>query len=140
MIFSALSDIRSVACYVPLNIQNGQRITMAIGSRNQERIAEFIGKHDEFRIASMSAERVMHGGHPTTWGQLDESFKTEIKDMIYDSDIYVVYSYITPIGWMPLNSQEYGNWHVPVYRYSNTTSQHQSILKYAIRTSGESIV
>lgn len=50
---------------------------------------------------------------------------TSIPDLI-GAD-YIVYSYATPIAWY-----RNGLWHVPAYKYSQSTSRHQSIVRQAL--------
>jgi hypothetical protein len=44
-------------------------------------------------------------------------------------DIYVVYSYTTPIAWKPVKR---GFWTIPQVNYSQTTLRHQAIVRKAV--------
>lgn len=50
---------------------------------------------------------------------------TSLRDL--EGAEYIVYSYATPIAWF-----KNGGWQVPSYKYSVSTSRHQSIVRNAI--------
>ena len=50
-------------------------------------------------------------------------------DLIGVGQVYVVFSYATPVGWFDYRR---GTWVMPRVRYSATTSRHQGLLRRAI--------
>jgi len=58
------------------------------------------------------------------FGQLPYEESEQLKAALADKDVYVVYSFRTPIGWT--FSQE---WKIPHVLYSNTTIHHQNLLR-----------
>lgn len=98
---------------------------MAFAQKNRIRVGKAIANRETFRHASMHAEWVTEGREPN-WGHLSYHPETitEIRNLVKDRDLYVVYSYNTPIAYA---------WdkevHVPNHRYSVTTSHHQTIAK-----------
>jgi hypothetical protein len=64
---------------------------------------------------------------------LDLSFACGLLDynhskiLINEKPSYIVFSYSTPIAWYGING-----WNLPSIRYSQSTSQHQSLVRRAI--------
>lgn len=61
-------------------------------------------------------------------GDMPEPWRSEYRET--RTTAYTVYSYATPIAWY---DSERAEWVVPDIRYSASTSQHQSLVRYALR-------
>jgi len=101
---------------------------MALRS-NRAIITKLISRHEEFKIATMRAERLERGSY-TSFGQLPQNWRSTYTRDVSDKDVYVVYSYQTPIGWVKLDGEN--EWTIPDVNYSVTTTHHQHVLMCAI--------
>lgn len=93
---------------------------MAIQTRNRNIIESKLISQEPFKIASMK------GGEDTGMGILPDELRARFEA---DSPFYVVYSYRTPIAWVSKD----GEWVVPDVKYSATTTNHQNIVRVAVR-------
>lgn len=59
-------------------------------------------------------------------GQLPEQYQIELKQATQDNQVYVVFSFQTPIAWCISNETD--KWVIPDVTYSVTTSAHQSLV------------
>lgn len=90
---------------------------------------QVIGGGIEFNAGAMSARSYAPAeSRRLKFGQLPEEYAEEIRS---GHVIYIVFSYQTPIMWF---DSETGKWRFPRVTYSRTTSQHQSIAEYTIKT------
>jgi hypothetical protein len=100
---------------------------MAFSQKNRVKVAKAIANRQEFDHASMSGEWVSNTSW-FNWGRLNNhpETKAEIENLLKDRDLYMVFSYVTPIAYA---------WdkeiHVLPHRYSPTTDDHQSIVSLA---------
>lgn len=91
-----------------------QKIAINIANRTNFRFGNISGQwSEEFDLGS--------------FGRLPDFLRDQLKAAAKDKDLYIVRSYLTPIGWA--NDRE---WFIPEVKYSNTTTHHQSILQVAI--------
>lgn len=60
------------------------------------------------------------------FGILPEDYKAELKAATQDNQVYVVFSFQTPIAWCISNETD--KWVIPDVTYSVTTSAHQSLV------------
>lgn len=99
---------------------------MAFSQKNRIKVGKLIHERKEFKHASMSGEWVTAGG--ANWGQLNWHPETvaKMQELLKERDLYVVYSYATPIAYAWDREM-----HVPDHKYSVTTTHHQSIVKLA---------
>ena len=100
---------------------------MAFSQKNRIKVGKAIHDRKPFKHASMSGEWISDGF--STWGRLpytDPDTKAEMETLLKDRDLYVVFSYDTPIAYA---------WdkeiHVPDNKYSVTTTHHQAIVGLA---------
>lgn len=76
-------------------------------------------------------------GEPGDWaygpmlGRLPDKWR-EVFMQDRDQIDYVVYSYATPIAWRRQIPGFGFSWEVPAARYSDTTTQHQHTIRYAV--------
>lgn len=96
---------------------------MAIGMSNRVKIADNINNRARFAIASMSGKWVSDADH-VTWGELPAETKTEMIELLKTRNLYLVYSYETPIAYAWGDDVI-----VPDTHYSKTTSDHQKIAR-----------
>lgn len=96
---------------------------MAI-SANRGKIEHHIRSRTPFKIASMSGRWVNE--HNSDWGCLDPGTKYKMQELLKDRDLYVVYSYQTPIAYAYDRTI-----HIPDIKYSVTTTNHQGIVYMA---------
>lgn len=96
---------------------------MSLLTKTQAKVRKLIQNRTEFTHANMSGKWVT-GASDVTWGRLPAGPKTDMINLLKDRDLYVVYSYLTPIayGWTQSLT-------IPDVTYSPTTSGHQSIVR-----------
>lgn len=83
-------------------------------------------------LAARFVQSTPYGG----WGMLDRGSAELLDQVIRDSgQVFVVWSYDTPIGWWA-KGQAGNGWHVPDVKYSVTTTNHQNVLATAIAHPG----
>lgn len=99
---------------------------MAFGRKNQTRIMNHITAREEFQIESMSGKWITHS--LSNVGQLNYHPETlaTINTLLKDRDLYVVYSYATPIAYAYDRTLT-----IPAHKYSATTNHHQALAKAA---------
>lgn len=101
---------------------------MAFSQKNRIKIANHIIARETFVHASMSATWVTSEYGLSNVGQLNYHPETlaEVNNLLKDRDLYVIYSYNTPIAYA---------WdrtiHILDHHYSVTTAHHQTIVKLA---------
>ena len=100
---------------------------MALSNANRIKVGKAIHNREEFKHASMSGKWISNRSY-LDWGQLQFHPETveEMQKLLADRDLYVVFSYTTPIAYAWDREM-----HVPDHKYSVTTSHHQSIAKLA---------
>ena len=92
---------------------------------NQKQAVDYIARLDEFEASALSGRWawVPQTGRltdPVSLAQLDEAQKL-------GAQIYVVFSYGTPIAWYSYTH----DWHLVSQKFSPTTSKHQSVVRRA---------
>lgn len=100
---------------------------MAFSQANRIKVGKAIHERKPFKHASMSGEWVSSTEFSyRLHGQLPQETVSEMRELLKDRDLYVVYSYRTPIAYA---------WnrkiHIPSHHYSATTTHHQIIAKLA---------
>lgn len=97
---------------------------MAFSQKNRIKVAKLINSRTPFNHASMSGKWVSEGDfYPGRLNAHPETV-TLMKELLKDRDLYVVYSYATPIAYAWDRTL-----HTPAHYYSATTSHHQSITR-----------
>jgi hypothetical protein len=99
---------------------------MALHQKNRQKVTDAIRNRQEFHIASMSGELVKEHQTALETGRLPDFLRDQLNAHLRDKDVYVVYSYSTPIGWA--YDREF---FIPDVQYSATTKHHQSVLQVA---------
>lgn len=116
---------------------------MPIGPRSQNDIIRGISRKQNFDIANMSGhwfDSNELNGKPV--GMLPKTFHESLVLHNKDSDLFVVFSYDTPIAWYALNdsiSDGTDQWYYPKTYYSNATSIHQNITRTAMSIEGSTV-
>ena len=87
----------------------------------------FIQNLRNFRGNSIHGDWIPAGWSIGT-GMLNDNERCLLKATYETGNIYVVYSYDTPIAWYSIP----GGWHVVTQKFSRTTSRHQSIVRRAL--------
>jgi len=106
---------------------------MALRSAGLDKIRKGVVGGREFNAGNVRAA-VYQLGQLVPIGRLceklpeDHPYRWDLINMV--EPVYVVFSYATPIGWRPVDSEL---WRVPPVSYSRTTTNHQSALNAAIR-------
>lgn len=97
---------------------------MAFSQKNRIAVGKAIHDRKPFKHASMSGEWISEYG--LSHGRLPQETIDEMQKLLKDRDLYVVFSYGTPIAYA---------WdkeiHIPDHKYSVTTTHHQTIVKLA---------
>lgn len=65
------------------------------------------------------------------WGMLPEDEAAILERSLERGQVFVVWSYDTPIGW-----RDHMGWRVPDVKYSVTTTNHQNVLSVAFANRG----
>jgi hypothetical protein len=103
---------------------------MALHGTTPAKMAKAINTYTPFKIGNVSAKRWITGEWPSM-GRLPMEYINRLNSDNEDHDVYVVYSYATPIGWVKLDGND--NWVIPDTKYSPTTTNHQSTLRSITR-------
>lgn len=104
---------------------------MGLKWTTQRTIDKLVNKHEPFLLGNVSAILVKQG-EQVDCGRLGAIWA--IEDIITksrESDLYVVYSYKTPIGWVKTDNSG-DTWTVPDIYYSPSTKHHQNVLAASI--------
>lgn len=64
-------------------------------------------------------------------GMLPSEFAKVLNEHSMLGDLFVIYSYSTPMAWYLLNEGA-SKWYYPNTRYSVSTTQHQGAIRYAL--------
>lgn len=98
---------------------------MAHGIKSQVIIENSIRDGKPFRASALS------GGNFHGYGRLPDPYLSLLKAGIEQgADLYMVYSYYTPIAWRAKKGAF--KWVIPDVGYSATTSSHQALIKRII--------
>lgn len=100
---------------------------MAFQQHNRIKVGKAIHERKPFVHASMSGKWM--SSYDFTWnsyGKLPQEDVSILRELLKDRDLYIVYSYRTPIAYAWDRTM-----HVFDNTYSVTTNQHQSIVKLA---------
>ncbi len=65
------------------------------------------------------------------WGMLPQAEVEILERSLERGQVFVVWSYDTPIGW-----RDHMGWRVPDVKYSVTTTNHQNVLRVAVAHPG----
>lgn len=97
---------------------------MAFQQKNRIKVGKAIDSREEFQHAAMSGKWLTERDITNYYGDLPPTYVKELNTLLATSDVYVVYSYRTPIAYAA--SKEFT---IPDVKYSMTTMHHQSIVK-----------
>lgn len=98
---------------------------MAFTQKNRIKVGKLIHSREPFKHASMSGKWInSHDFSQTSYGQLPQETVSLMRELLKDRDLYVIYSYKTPIAYAYDKTM-----HVPDHNYSQTTTHHQTIAK-----------
>lgn len=110
-------------------------ILMAKPRNNAETVAEIVSRRDTSNPkGTLSAEWLNTRSAENRRGELPDTIGSPIN---YGDDVYVVYSYDTPILWWVESDRR---WYAPKVRYSPTTSQHQMSVSWALLSADQGVV
>lgn len=115
---------------------------MALQSKTRQIVETSVDRKQNFDRGNISGKWV-DPNYFTGWhiGQLPSDFSKVLKEHNKGTDLFVVYSYQTPIAWFSLSdSDSNGNnkWYYVDHKYSVSTTQHQSAVRYALK--GKNVV
>jgi len=102
---------------------------MGLAQTTRNKIDKAVNRHEEFKFGNVSAKRYETGDY-IPMGKLPSFLQSQLSGLQLDYDVYVVYSYQTPIGWTRIASLP-SEWFIPTQYYSNTTTHHQHMLMWA---------
>lgn len=89
-------------------------------------MAKAVRSYTPFKRGNISAITAKTGDFVQI-GQLPGFLSDQLYGALLDNDLYVVYSFQTPIGWSRMNKKN--EWFIPDIRYSSTTIHHQGLLR-----------
>lgn len=113
---------------------------MRFQTKAREFIERRISERANFEHRSMSA-RWFSPRQRIEDGMLPSQFVKVLREHSESADLYVVYSFKTPIAWFSLNdsdSKGMNKWYMPNTKYSAMTTAHQNITKRGIQFSPNS--
>lgn len=100
---------------------------MGLQWHTRQFIANCLENREPFIRGNLAGIRTM----PGVWheyGIMPEPYKSELKAIVDEREVYVVFSWKTPIAYFD------GEWTIPDVYYSPTTKHHQSVIRVAIST------
>ena len=97
---------------------------------NQRDAIHFITTRGEFKASALSGKIEEYAPHS---GRLDNDEIPKLIEAFKHFNVYVVYSYGTPIAW----HTEADGWYVVAQKFSVTTSKHQNYVRRAVAESLE---
>lgn len=111
---------------------------MALQSKTRQIIETSIDRKQNFDRGNVSGKWVYRGYYrsDSTIAELPREFVKLLNKHSLGSDLFVVYSYRTPIAWFSLSeSDSNGNnkWYYVDHKYSSSTTGHQSAVRYALK-------
>jgi hypothetical protein len=106
---------------------------MATLTKTRIMLSEAMEKHEPFKRGNLSGER-FNAGEYVPIGRLPRDYVSQIRQASHDNDLYVVYSYGTPIAWCKCDGKD--EWVKPDVKYSVTTTHHQSLITVEIHHPG----
>lgn len=93
--------------------------------RNADKVEMHIRKRQTFKIGNVSGDWYS-ADSPPRWGILPDEFKTTMRILLQDRDLYVIHSYLTPIAYAYDKTL-----YIPDVNYSASTKGHQDIVRSA---------
>lgn len=101
---------------------------MAIKAPGKKAIQAAVDSLTEFKQGNLRGSKVYD-----TAGVLPDEYRTILEAGVALNHIdFVVYSYATPVAWHYVGM----NWYVPEVRYSQSTTNHQNVLRVAVANPG----
>ena len=100
---------------------------MAFAQKNRIAIARHINNRTPFTHQSMSGKWLTDSDINPYYGDLPPEYVAELRSLLSSSDVYVVFSYRTPIAYAASTPK----FTIPEVKYSVTTTHHQTIVKLA---------
>jgi hypothetical protein len=91
---------------------------------NQRDAEHYISTRQEFTASALSGKFEEYTPHS---GRLDNEETVKLIEVFQAFNVYVVYSYGTPIAW----HTEAGGWYIVGQKFSMTTSKHQNLVRRA---------
>lgn len=104
---------------------------MAIQGYGKRGIQNGVDNRTPFKVGNVSG-KWYDSWQDVPKGQLPGSYTALMRDELKGCKFYVVFSYRTPIAWLDADLE----WHMPSYKYSATTTNHQSVVFVAIDNRG----
>lgn len=100
---------------------------MALSQANQNKIRHHIAARREFTHGNMSGRWLSSTTFSReSYGELPQETVSEMRELLKDRDLYIVYSYRTPIAYA-WDRETF----VPDHHYSMTTTLHQTLARTA---------
>jgi|SRR6266436_4837829 len=103
---------------------------VALHIKTRQIVSNGMLNRQSFTRGNISANWYVPGEY-IQMGQLPLSLQKELSDINLDYDVFVVFSYKTPIAWY-FNE----NWTIPDVKYSVTTTHHQSLIRVEAHNPG----
>lgn len=91
---------------------------------NLRNVDQYIAAKKEFNGSNIKGRNIAIGSYVNlSLTQLPVEYRKQLEAAIQINNVFVVYSYETPIGWCVGNQ-----WVIPPVKYSVTTTKHQNKL------------
>lgn len=115
---------------------------MALQSRTRQIVETSVDRKEKFNRGNVSGKWVSRNYFSGAQiGQLPSGFAKVLAEHNKGTDLFVVYSYQTPIAWFSLSNADSNGtnkWYYVDHKYSLSTTQHQSAVRYALK--GKNVV
>lgn len=114
---------------------------MAIQRKTREIIESMVSRKQNFNRGNVSGKWVDRNYFGHQVAMLPQEFVKVLREHNKNTDLFVLYSYDTPMAWFRLgdsDSQGNNKWYYVDHKYSVSTTQHQHAYRMALK--GENVV
>jgi len=102
---------------------------MATSWKTRQKIAKAIDARESFKIGNISGRWLDESNITDHFGILPLEYRKSLQDRLETSDVYVIYSYNTPIAYSHDLKHDFV---IPDVQYSRTTTHHQGVVAVSI--------
>lgn len=107
---------------------------MGLQRRTKDIIDTAVENLTDFTRGNVKGEHVQKGHSQSSWDRLPSFWVNVLNSDIADKDVYVLFSYQTPMAWFNGDS-----WVFPPESYTQSTTGHQHAFRVAIARTGKKV-
>lgn len=116
---------------------------MALQRTTKAAVERAVSRKENFKRGNVSGkwEDKNYFRSRSGMGMLDKLYADVLEEHSKTAELFVLYSYQTPMAWYSLNdtdSNGTGKWYYVDEKYSVSTTQHQNAFRYALK--GQNVV